>query len=324
MHLFPQKSELTICFAHVAYQLASTFQSFETGLRHFQTWDLGETEERIGEADVLVVSGLWRDDLLEKAAKLRFIQSIGAGYDQFPLDLLREKGIRLASAKGVNRNAVGEHAFALILALTRKIHIARDNQCKRYWRPMIREIAQREDELAGKTLGIVGLGHIGSRVAQLGKAFEMRVIATKRRFEEHDGAAELVLPPDQLPVLVQQSDFVVLNCPLTTETQGLIDQTVLGKMKRSAFLINVAREACVDEDALLEALRSGRIAGAGLDHLVDDPLPETSPFWGLENVIVTPHTAGETQLYERNLIEILLENIDRLVRGEARLKNEIV
>lgn len=324
MHLFPPKSELTICFAHVAYQLGSTFQSFEKGFPHFQTWNAEETQARIGEADILVISGLWRNELLAEATKLRFIQSIGAGYDQFPLELLREKGIRLASARGVNRNAVGEHAFALILALTRKIHIARDNQGKCYWRPMIQEIAQREDELAGKTLGIVGLGHIGSLVAQLGKAFDMRVIATKRRIEEHVGAADLVLPPAQLPVLVRESDFVVLTCPLTSETQGLIDQTVLGKMKRSAYLINVARGACVDEDALLEALRSGGIAGAGLDHLVDDPLPETSPFWELENVIVTPHTAGETQLYERNVIEILLDNIDRLGRGEAKLKNEIV
>ena len=236
MHSFPPKSELTICFAHVAYQLASTFQSLEKGLRHFQTWNAEETQARIGEADIMVVSGLWSDDLLPEAAKLRFIQSIGAGYDQFPVDLLRERGIRLASAQGVNRNAVSEHVFALILALTRKIHIERDNQGKRHWRPMIQEIAQREDELAGKTLGIVGLGHIGSRVARLGKAFDMRVIAIKRRTAEHDGTADLVLPPDQLPVLVQQSDFVVLTCPLTTETQGLIDQTVLGKMKRSAYL----------------------------------------------------------------------------------------
>ena len=324
MHLFPPKSELTICFAHVAYQLGSAFQSFEKGLSHFQTWNAEETQARIGEADILVISGLWRNELLAEATKLRFIQSIGAGYDQFPLELLREKGIRLASARGVNRNAVGEHAFALILALTRKIHIARDNQGKRYWRPMIPEISKREEELAEKTLGIVGLGHIGSRVARLGKAFDMRVIAIKRRTAEHDGTADLVLPPDQLPALLEQSDFVVLTCPLTMDTQGLIDRAALRIMKRSAFLINVARGACVDEDALLEALRSGSIAGAGLDHLVDDPLPETSPFWDLKNLIVTPHTAGETQLYERNVIEILLENIDRLSRGDARLRNEVL
>lgn len=324
MHPFPPKSELTICFAHVAYQMASTFQSLDMGLRHFQTWDAKETEKRIGEADVFVVSGLWSDDLLESAAKLRFIQSIGAGYDQFPLEVLREKEIRLASARGVNRNAVSEHAFALILGLSRKIHDACANQQKHFWRPMIQDIPKREDELEGKTLGIVGLGHIGSRVARLGKAFGMRVIATKPRIEEHDGTADHVLPPDEVPALLEQSDFVILTCPLTADTQSLIGRAALEKMKPSAFLINVARGACVDEEALLEALRSGSIAGAGLDHFIDDPLPESSPFWDTENVIVTPHTAGETQLYERNVIDILIENIDRLSRGESHLKNEIV
>ena len=324
MQQFPPKSELTICFAHVAYQLGPTFQSLKTGIHHFQTWNAEETENRIAEADVFVVSALWRDNLLEKAPKLRFIQSIGAGYDQFPLEQLKARGIRLASASGVNRNAVSEHVFALILALARKIHDARDNQSEHFWRPMINEIPQREDELAGKTLGIIGLGQIGSRVARLGKAFEMRVIATKRRIEEHDGMADLVLPPDQIAALIAQSDFVVLTCPLTTETQGLIDRTILEQMKPSAYLINVARGSCVDEVALLESLRSGRIAGAGLDHFVDDPLPDSSPFWALQNVIVTPHTAGETQLYERNVIDILLENIDRLSKGETGLRNEIV
>ena len=321
---FPTASELGICFAHVAYQLEKTFSQRKTGIRSFQTWTPEDTHAKVGDVDVLVVSGFWRDDFLEVSPKLKFIQSVGAGFDQFPLEELSKRGIRLASASGVNRNAVSEHVFALILGLTRKIHQARDNQKKEFWRGMISNIPEREDELAGKILGIIGLGSIGSRVAKLAKAFDMRVIATKRDTSKYEGPADEVMPPDRLGDLLSQSDFVVLNCPLTDETRAIIDDVALETMKPSAALINVARGACVDEDALLQALKSGAIAGAGLDHFIEDPLTPGSPFWGLDNVIITPHTAGETQAYEDNLIDILLENISRLERGEGELLNGVI
>src|SRR6266542_155647 len=112
---FPVGSELTIGFAHAAYQMAASFAARNTGIRHFQVWDLDALRERMPEIDVLVISGLWRNDLLERASQLRWIQSIGAGYDQFPLDDLRRRGTRLTSARGVNRNAVSEHAMAMVL-----------------------------------------------------------------------------------------------------------------------------------------------------------------------------------------------------------------
>ena len=135
---------------------------------------------RIGEADVLVVSGLWRNDLLERAPRLRFIQSISAGTDQFPRDALARRGIRLASAQGVNERAVAEHAMALILALARRLPEARDNQAKRLWRGMIGDLSQREDELGGKTLLIVGLGRHRRPPCRLAKAFDMRVVGLRR------------------------------------------------------------------------------------------------------------------------------------------------
>ena len=321
---FPSASELEICFAHVAYQLEKTFAKRNMGMNSFQTWTPEDTRARIGEVDVLVVSGFWRDELLKDSPKLKFIQSVGAGYDQFPMEELGKRGIRLASASGVNRNAVSEHVFALILGLSRKIHQARDNQKKGFWREMISNIPEREDELAEKTLGIIGLGSIGSRVAKLGVAFDMRILATKRDTSKYEGPADEVMPPERLGDLLSQSDYVVLNCPLTEETQGIIDREALGTMKSSAFLINVARGACIDEDALLEALKSGTIAGAGLDHFLEDPLSPDNPFWEYDNVIITPHTAGETQAYEDNLIDILLENISRLERGENELLNGII
>jgi phosphoglycerate dehydrogenase-like enzyme len=321
---FPTKDDITVCFAHVAYPMDEAFEKRNAGIDYFQVRAAEDLDAKIAEADVLVVSGFWSNHLLELASRLRFIQSIGAGYDQFPLDELRTRGIRLASASGVNKNAVSEHALALILAFSRHIHEGRDNQRKHFWRGMIADIASREDELAGKTLGIVGLGRIGSRVARLAKAFDMRVVATKRNPATAEGPADEVYTPDRLSELLQQSDYVVLNCPLTEETRGIIDRTAFSQMKQSAYLVNVARGACVDEPALLEALKSGEIAGAAIDHFWDDPLLEDSPFWDMDNVIVTPHTGGETRMYEENVIDILLENLDRLWRGEDALVNQIV
>ena len=140
----------------------------------------------------LVISGLWRNDLLPRAKRLRFIQSIAAGTDQFLLEALKQHGVRLASARGVNARAISEHLMALMLALARRLPEARDNQAKRVWRGMIGDITQREDELGGKTLLIVGLGQIGGRLAQLAKAFDMRVIGIRRDLRAGAGDADAV------------------------------------------------------------------------------------------------------------------------------------
>ncbi|MBI3959647.1 MAG: D-2-hydroxyacid dehydrogenase [Chloroflexi bacterium] len=321
---FPSPTDLTICFAHVAYQLESTFARRETGIPYFQVWSRQELAARLPEADVLVVSGFWQNSLLENAPKLRFIQSIGAGVDQFDQAALRARGIRLANASGVNRNAVSEHSLACILALARHLHSGRDNQRQRIWRGMISDLSQREDELGGKTLLIVGLGAIGARLAKLAKAFDMRVIGTKRNPATAQGVADEVHTPDRLLELLPQADFVALTCPLTPETTNLIDARALAAMKPGAYLINMARGRCVYEPALLAALQNGAIAGAAIDHFWDEPLPAESPFWALENLLITPHTAGETRMYEENLMDILLENLERLANGRDDLWNQVV
>src|SRR5258706_7953198 len=152
----PARDKLTICFAHVAYRMAERFALRNTGLDSFEVRGLDELKARIGEVDVLLCSGLWRNELIASAPRLAFIQSISAGTDQYSRDALRAAGIRLASAQGVNSEAVAQHAMALILALQRQLHLARDNQARRHWRGMISDLSQREDELNGKTLLIVG------------------------------------------------------------------------------------------------------------------------------------------------------------------------
>lgn len=165
--MIPSKDKLAICFAHVAYQLHERFVLQNTGIQSFPVRDAGTLEEQIGESDVLVISGLWRNPLLDRAPRLRFIQAIGAGTDQFPRDELIRRGVRLASARGVNAPAVSEHALALVLALARRLPEARDNQAQRLWRGMISDPSRREDELGGKTLLVVGLGQIGGRLARI-------------------------------------------------------------------------------------------------------------------------------------------------------------
>jgi len=321
---FPAADKLRICFAHVAYRLQERFALQGTAIASFEVRDAETLAARIGEADVLVISGLWRNSLLEQAARLRFIQSIGAGTDQFPRDELAKRGIRLASAAGVNARAVAEHAMALILALARRLPEARDNQAKRVWRQMIGDLSLREDELGGKTLLVVGLGQIGGRVAQLAKAFDMRVVAFRRNPAAGPGAADAVHALAEFKAQLPAADFVALCCPLTAETENLVDAAALTAMKPSAYLVNVARGRVVEEAALTAALAAHKIAGAGIDVTVEEPLAPASPLWAMEHVLITPHTAGETRHYEDNVIAILNDNLDRLWRGETQLRNQVV
>src|SRR5262249_60627905 len=149
----------------------------------------------------------------------------------------------------------------------------------RHWRPMISDPGQREDELTDKVLLIVGLGRIGSRLANLARAFGMRVIATKRDPSTGAGAADEVVAQDRLMDVLPRADVVALTCPLTPQTEKLIGERALGAMKPSAYLVNVARGRVVDEPALIAALNAGRIAGAALDCTVEEPLPALSPLW---------------------------------------------
>jgi len=324
------KDHLTLCFAHAAYRLADRFVLRNTGIRHFEVRSYDDLQARLSEADVLVVSGLWKNELIDHAPKLRFIQSISAGTDQFSKPLFKERGIRLASASGVNARAVAEHAIALMLALSRRLLEARDNQHKHHWRGMIGDLSRREDELGGKTVLVVGMGTIGNHFSTLARAFGMTVIGIRRHPDQGANGADSIHAIDALKTLLPQADYVVLTCALTPETEGLINQAAFAAMKPQARLINVARGRVVDEPALIEAVRGGRIDAAGLDVCVEEPLPASSALWDLPNVLVTPHSAGETRRYEDNVLDLLMANLDRLWTTGADqlppvlLRNQIV
>jgi phosphoglycerate dehydrogenase-like enzyme len=314
----------TLLFAHVAYRFADRYAARGGQLPVIEARSLDELEARIPEADVLLVSGFWRNTFAAKAGRLKFIQSISAGVDQYDPAVLRSHGIRLASAQGANANAVSEHAIALILALARRIPEARDNQAKKHWRGMIGDLTRREDELGGKTLLVVGIGRIGGRLARLAKAFGMNVVGLRRDPANGAEGADEIHPMSALKAQLPRADIVALTCALTEETRGLMDAGAFAAMKPGATLINVARGKVCDEAALIAALQSGHIGQAGIDVTAEEPLAAESPLWTMPNVLLTPHTGGETRAYEDNVLDLMEENLGRLRRGEAKLFNQVV
>ena len=322
--MLPPRDQLTVCFAHVAYRFGDRFALRNTGINFVEVRDRAGLDAAIGQADVLVCSGLWRNDLPQIAPKLKFVQSASAGTDQYDRDVLKKAGIRLASGQGVNANAVSEHAIALMLALLRRIPEARDNQAKRVWRGMMGDFAKREDEAGGKTAVVVGLGRIGGRIARLCKALGMNVVGVRQNVAGGAEGADEVHSFRDLKSVLPRADFLILACPLTEETRHLVDAAALALLKPTAQVINVARGRVVDEPAIIAALQGGKIAGAALDVTADEQLPADSPLWAMPNVLITPHTGGETHMYEDNVLDFMMENIARLQRGEAALVNQIV
>jgi phosphoglycerate dehydrogenase-like enzyme len=300
------------------------FELRRTGIRCFEVRAYDDLLKRIGEADVVLASGMWKNDLIPHATRLKFIQSISSGMDQYSRELLGARGIRLASAAGVNARAVAEHAIALILAVARRLPEARDNQHKKVWRGMLGDLSQREDELGGRTLLVVGMGRIGGHLARLARAFDMKVVGIRRDPAAGANGADEIHGMADLVKLMPGADFVALTCALTPETTGLMSAAAFAAMKPSSVFVNVARGKVADEAALIDTLKAGRIWAAALDVTADEPLPADSALWAMSNVFITPHTAGETRAYEDNVLDILMENLDRLWRDEKTLRNQVL
>jgi D-2-hydroxyacid dehydrogenase (NADP+) len=321
---FPLPQDMVIGFAHSAYQLEAEFLSRCKDIATRSATTIQELEAMIPEIDVLVVSGFWRNSMLDKAKRLRFVQSISAGIDQYDPALFKAHDVRLASAQGANERAVSEHALSLMLALSRHLHLGRDAQGEKRWRPMISNPLMREQEQLGRTVVVVGFGRIGQRFGRLARALDCHVIGLRQNAIAMPECADKVLSIDALNDILPQADVVVLTCPLTPKTLGLINARTLGRMKPSAHLINVARGKVVNQADLVEALRANIIAAAALDVTEVEPLEADSPLWSMPNVIITPHSAGETSRYESNIIDFLEGNLDRLWRQEAHLTNQVV
>jgi phosphoglycerate dehydrogenase-like enzyme len=272
-------------------------------------------------AEVLFATRLSADEAA-LAERLRWIHSSAVGVGGLLPPAVVYGPVVVTNSRGVHSDAIAEHALALVLALRRNLHVAAARQAARQW-AQLELAARRVGPLGRFELLVIGLGTIGSRVAALAAGLGMRVTGVRRRVREPTppGVA-LVLPPGRLAEGLRAADAVVLAVPRTAETRTLIGRDELALMKPSALLVNVARGRLVDEDALVEALRSGRLAGAGLDAFAHEPLPPEHPFWGLPNVLVTPHTAAFGADYWPPTVDLFLENLARLRRGDP-LRNVV-
>jgi phosphoglycerate dehydrogenase-like enzyme len=277
-------------------------------------------EQELRDADVVFTISL-RPEQFAVAKNLRWIHAPSAAVHQFLFLQLVNSDVVLTNSREVHGPVVAEHVMALLFASAKKLPQAALLQQKRIWG---QEIAWKEGtpprEVAGDTLGLIGVGSIGRRVAQMASALGMRVIAVREHVEKGtpDGVAQLFSASD-LDQLLRQSDYVVLSAPLTPATRKLMNAARLAQMKPTAYLINVGRGAQVDESALAEALRLHRIAGAALDVFEREPLPPDSPLWGLENLLITPHTAGLTDKLWHRHYELFSENLRRFQAGEPLL-----
>lgn len=255
-------------------------------------------------------------DLPRRAPRLKWVQLYSAGTDHLRGTDILESGITVTTVSGIHAVPIGEYVLMAMLMLARRAQRIFQQQERREWKRF------GAGELFGQTVGIVGLGSIGAGVAQRARAFGMRVIATRRSCaapQRDVEGADLLLPPAQLPALLQESDFVVVAVPLTADTQGLLGARELALMKPTAFLINIARGQCVDEAALAAALKEGRLAGAALDTFAGEPLPQDSPLWGLPNVIVTPHLAAGTHRLGERATALFCQNLRRYLDGAPLL-----
>ncbi|GIQ65690.1 3-phosphoglycerate dehydrogenase [Paenibacillus cisolokensis] len=254
---------------------------------------------------------------LRPDSKLRWVQTWSAGVDKLPLDALAAKGVILTDASGIHPIQMTETAFAMMLAFARNVHTAIRNQAKGVW-----DSSGTFGELYGQTIGIVGAGAIGGRLARIAKAFGMRTLGV-RRSGRPDADFDAMTDLTGLHDVLSASDYVVNALPLTAETRGLFGPDAFRSMKRTARFLNIGRGATVDTDALVEALRDGTIAGAGLDVTDPEPLPADHPLWKMDNVIITPHTSGLTNRYKERITELFVFNLQTYLR-EGRPARNIV
>ncbi|WP_247731650.1 D-2-hydroxyacid dehydrogenase [Halovivax limisalsi] len=277
-----------------------------------------ESLSAIETATILVGTSL-PDEWLDRADRLEWVQAYTAGYDHYDLDALEDAGIVLTNATGVHGQPMAEWALGAMLGFERNLFDARERQRDGVW------LREGGGELAGKTVGIVGLGAIGGRTAELASALGCRVIGTKRDPSTAPDAVDEVYPADELGAVLARAEYLVLACPLTEETRGLIDRDALRTMRSDAILLNMARGEVVDEDALVDSLQQGRVDGAALDVFATEPLPADSPLWDLPNVLVTPHVAGSTPHYYDRIAEIVVENFAAFASGNRdEMINRIV
>lgn len=268
--------------------------------------------KEIGDADAIIVRAKLPADIFEQGKRVRACVRHGSGLDMIPVDAATAHGIPVANVPAVNANAVAEYVVAQMLLGARRLHRVDSMHRSETWAGA-RKLADEATELRGKSAGIVGVGAIGLRVAEiLHHGFGMQVLGYQRRLK----ALPTFVTGMQLDELLRSADYVVLACPLTPETQGLLDERRIGLLKKNAFIVNVSRGPVLDEPALVTALRERRIGGAALDVYATQPLPRDSALLALDNVILSTHLAGISAESMQAMSRIACEETLRILAGD--------
>jgi len=290
----------------------------QTEVAHLNSYD--RAEEHLKDAEILFTISL-RPEQFAMARELRWIHAASTAVHQFLFPEIVRSEVVITNSREVHGPVVAEHVIALLFALARKIPQAAVLQRNRVWgQTAIWNDGPRPREISGATLGLIGVGSIGRDVARKAAGLGMRVIALREHVEKEkpEGVAE-VFAISQLDDFLSQADYVVMAAPLTPATRGLMNARRFAAMKADSYLINVGRGSQVEEMALVDALRKQRIAGAALDVFEHEPLPPESPLWGLDNLLITPHTAGLTgKLWQRHY-ELFSENLRRYLARQPLL-----
>lgn len=273
-------------------------------------------EEMDEQAEALLTYG-WdvTEKTLELYPNLKWIQGMSAGVDRFPLEKLAEKNIFLTNVRGAHAIQMAEHVIWSILNLLRQGRQVMRQQEQKVWSAKV-----RIDEMYEKTVCIVGAGTIGEAVAEKCRAFGMTVLGISRSGKSHP-AYDRVGMVEDIPSFFGMSDVVVAILPLTKDTENFFNTERFSQMKGGAYFVNVARGPVVDEAALLQALETGKLKGAALDVFVNEPLPEDSPFWAMDNVFITPHIGGRSSGYTKRMFDVLIRNLKAYPNREEMINS---
>jgi phosphoglycerate dehydrogenase-like enzyme len=296
--------------------LAAALDTAVPGARVWAPASRDEAEALLPEADV-VLGWAVRPHNFARARRLRWVHSTAASVTHVLFPELVASDVQVTNARGIHADSMAEHTIGVLLALARKLHRSRDAQRERTWgQDALWAEPPPIGRLAGTTLGLIGLGKVGSAIAERGRAMGMRVLAVRRHPVAPPEPAHEQWGVERLPDLLAASDWVVIAAPHTAATTRLVGARELAAMKPGARLVNLGRGEIVDEAPLVEALRSGRLAGAALDVFEREPLPAESPLWAMPDVIVTPHTSGLGPRYWERVMEQFVANLRRFVAGE--------
>lgn len=289
------------------------FRELVEGGGHTFHFAANEAEALAVAPQVEVILGYFLPAVCAAAPKLRWIQSFSTGMDKFLFPAIIERDeVAISNVAGLYAPQGGEHAWGLLLALTRQLPLAVKNKDARQW------AGADVVEVSGMTMGVIGMGGFGQEIAKRAQGYDMTVIAIDPVRTEKPSYVHELKPTSTATLhdLLRRSDIVMMACPLTKETYHLISAPELALMKPSAYLVNVTRGGIIDEPALVDALKAGQIAGAGLDVTEVEPLPADSPLWDAPNLILTPHRAGASQHRPRKIFEFFMANLDRYLQGQ--------